>query len=204
MSAEPVQGPSGDRDPRDDADFRPGQPAGRGDTGDSAGTPQEIAAGGYQVWGLEDAEAGQDPYSSCPAEYVGVPLREIFAEADARAEETPAEAWEAGFLPRDVPTTTRGAGAAGGFASGGPLDAAPAEPAVAALAEEATGPDGRCTGATDDELIGMLRFWQRLESRGTARKLAVIAETDPPPSRPRLRPGRTGRHAPSVGKVLRR
>ena len=174
MSAEPGPGPSGDRDPRDDDDLRPDQPAGRGAPGDSAGTPQEIAAGQYYVWGLEDAEAGQDPYSSCPPEYAGVPIDEIFADADDEA--GPAEAWEAGFLRRDVPVTARRAGAAGGFASGGPLDAAPPEPAVAALAEEATGPEGRCTGATDDELIGMLRFWQRFESRGAARKLAVIAE----------------------------
>jgi hypothetical protein len=98
------------------------------------------------------------------------------AEADARTEETGAEAWDAGFLPRSVPTAARRAGAAGGFASGGPLDAAPPDLAVAAFAEEVTGPDGRCPGATDDELIGVLAAWQRQESRAAARKLAVIAE----------------------------
>ncbi|HEY4461583.1 MAG TPA: hypothetical protein VGN41_02865, partial [Streptosporangiaceae bacterium] len=122
-----------------------------------------------------DEQDWKDADSSCPPEYAGVPIEEIFDQAGARAAEVPAEAWEAGFLPRDVPAPRR-AGAAGGFASGGPLDTAPAEPGVFALAGEATGPGGRCPGATDDELIGLLRFWQRLESRGAARKLAVIAE----------------------------
>ena len=125
------------------------------------------------MWGLEDAEAGADPLSSPPPEYVGVPLREIFAEADTRAE----EAWDAGFLPRDVPAPPR-AGAAGGFASGGPLDTAAPDVAVAAFAEEVTGPGGRCAGATDDELIGVLAAWQRQENRAAARRLAVVAELE--------------------------
>jgi hypothetical protein len=104
------------------------------------------------VWGLEDAHAGADPLSSPPPEYVGVPLREIFAGDDADTDAGPAEAWDAGFLPRDVPARPR-AGAAGGFASGGPLDAAAPDPAVAAFADDVTGPGGRCAGATDDELI---------------------------------------------------
>ena len=139
---------------------------------------QATAAGGYGVWGLEDAEAGQDPDSSCPPEYVGLSHREIFAAADAWEAGHPqaAEIIDAGFLPRDVPATVRSAGAAGGFASGGPLDGAPPELAVAHFAEEVTGPDGRCAGASDDELIGVLGSWQRQESRAAARKLAVIAE----------------------------
>jgi hypothetical protein len=61
---------------------------------------------------------------------------------------------------------------------------------VAGFAEEVTGPDGRCAGASDDELIGVLRAWQRQESRAAARKLAVIAEL----IRRRPAPG----HAPCV------
>ncbi len=67
-------------------------------------------------------------------------------------------------MPRDVPTVTRREGPAGGFASGGPLDAAPPDLAVAEFADEVTGPDGRCEGATDDELIGVMQAWQRQES----------------------------------------
>jgi hypothetical protein len=104
-----------------------------------------------------DEQDWQDPDSSCPPEFEDVPIREIFAQADARAAETPAEAWDAGFLPRDVPTVTRRAGPAGGFASGGPLDSAPPDLAVAEFADEVTGPEGRCAGATDDELTGFCR-----------------------------------------------
>jgi hypothetical protein len=71
---------------------------------------------------------------------------------------------------------TRRAGPAGGFASGGPLDTAPPDLAVAEFADEVTGPEGRCAGATDDELIGVMQAWQRLESRAASRRLAVIAE----------------------------
>jgi hypothetical protein len=47
---------------------------------------------------------------------------------------------------------------------------------LAGFAEDVTGPGGRCTGASDDELIGVLRAWDRLESWTAARKLAVAAE----------------------------
>jgi Domain of unknown function (DUF222) len=137
---------------------------------------------------------GEDPDCSCPREYIGVPLRETPAEAGApEAGQAPAgqapagqapagqapaapEAWAAGFLPRGIPAAHPSPGPAGGFASGGALDIAPPDPVLAAFAEEVTGPDGRCAGTTDDELIGVLRAWQRSESRAAARKLAVIAE----------------------------
>jgi Domain of unknown function (DUF222) len=124
----------------------------------------------------QDWQDWEYPDSSRPPEFEDVPIREIFAEADARAAATPAEAWDAGFLPRDVPTVRRKAGPAGGFASGGPLNAALPDLAVAEFADEVTGPEGRCAGATDDELFGVLQAWQRQESRAASRKLAVIAE----------------------------
>jgi hypothetical protein len=125
----------------------------------------------------DDEEDWGDPDCSCPREYIGMPLREVLAGIDAREpEQARPEAAEAGFLPRDVRAAHPSPGPAGGFASGGPLDIAPPEPVVAAFAEEVTGPDGRCAGACDDELIGVLRAWQAQESRAAARKLAVIAE----------------------------
>jgi Domain of unknown function (DUF222) len=124
----------------------------------------------------DDEEDWEDPDCSCPRAYVGVPLREVLAEADARKAERAPEAWEAGFLSRDVRAAHPSPGPAGGFASGGVLDIAPPDPVVAAFADEVTGPDGRCAGTTDDELIGVLRAWQAQESRAAARKLAVIAE----------------------------
>jgi hypothetical protein len=108
------------------------------------GFPAGPGAGGYVVRGLEDAHAGADPLSSPPPEYAGVPVGEIFA-ADDDADPGVAEAWDAGFLPRDVPAPPR-AGTAGGFASGGPLDTAAPDPAVAAFADDVTGPEGGARG----------------------------------------------------------
>ena len=102
VSAEPGQDPGEYRNPRHDADARPVQDSGPDD--------HRGPAGGSRVWGLEDAQAGADPDSSCPAEYVGVPLREVFAAADAWEAGHPqaaGEPWDAGFLPRDVPATAR-------------------------------------------------------------------------------------------------
>src|ERR1700753_3679950 len=83
------------------------------------------------------------------------PLREILA---------------AGFLPRAA-----AAAAGSGFATGGALDMAVP---TAALAEEADAVtrDGRLAELTDDELIGVLRAWRRLESWSSAGTLAAAAE----------------------------
>ncbi|HYZ52866.1 MAG TPA: DUF222 domain-containing protein [Streptosporangiaceae bacterium] len=137
----------------------------------------DIEAGRAEVPPDDGAGEGwEDPDCSLPPAYAGVPLREILAEAEARAAAVAAEAWEAGFLPRDGSGAGSGCGPASGFASGGVLDAGLPGPVLAAFAEEVTGPDGRCTGASDDELIGVLRAWQRQEAWAAARKHAVIAE----------------------------
>jgi hypothetical protein len=97
VSAEPAEGPGGGRDREHGAAPGQGPVPGRdggGDCAGPAGFPAGAGAGGY-VWGLEDARAGADPLSSPPPEYVGVPLREIFAGADAGTQ--PPEAWDAGF-----------------------------------------------------------------------------------------------------------
>jgi hypothetical protein len=101
-----------------------------------------------------DGSCPQDPLdSSCPPEFVGVPLAEILAEADE------------GEL-----------GTARGFAANEPLDLALPGVALASFCDDATGEDGRCSGASDDELIGVLRGWQRIEAWAAARRLAVTAE----------------------------
>ena len=106
-------------------------------------------------WFLEELEAwAADPLSSsCPPEYDGVPLAQILAET---------EPGEAGTRP--------------GFAAGEPLDLALPGLALASFCEEVTGEDGRCHGASDNELIGVLRAWQRIGSWAAARRLAVTAE----------------------------
>src|SRR5579875_3612384 len=50
-------------------------------------------------------------------------------------------------------------------------------------------PEGRCNGTTDDELIGVLRAWQRQESWSAARRLAVTAELIRRRPAPGCRPG---------------
>ncbi len=111
----------------------------------------------------------------------------------AAAEPVP-ELFEAGFLPRDPALDPPDliSGPAGGFAGGGVMDTAPPCSALAGFAEEVTGLSGRCAGASDDELVGVLRAWGRLESWAAERKLAVIAELirrRPAPGNPPSGPG---------------
>jgi hypothetical protein len=47
---------------------------------------------------------------------------------------------------------------------------------LALLADELSGPERRCPGATDNELTGLLRTWAAIESWAAGAKLAVIAE----------------------------
>ena len=104
------------------------------------------------------------------------------------------ELFEAGFLPRDpgLDPPDLISGPAGGFAAGGVMDAAPPCSTLAGFAEEVPGLSGRCPGASDDELVGVLRAWGRLESWAAERKLAVIAELirrRPAPGNPPSGPG---------------
>ena len=50
-----------------------------------------------------------------------------------------------------------------GFAAGGPFDTRAPSALLAGLADAATR-DGHLAGLTDDELVGVMRTWQRLES----------------------------------------
>ncbi len=61
-----------------------------------------------------------------------------------------------------------------GFAAGGQWDDCPPSAALAVAAEAASGPEWRCAGASRDEMFGLLRQWQALESRAAAGKLAVL------------------------------
>ncbi len=89
------------------------------------------------------------------------------------------EVLDAGFLSRDVPPPALSglaAGPAAGFAAGNELDVMLPGVTLAGFAEDVTGPGGRCAAASDDQLVGVLRAWDRLESWTAARKLAVVAE----------------------------
>ena len=75
-----------------------------------------------------------------------------------------------------------------GFVKDGPGDTRPPSAALAVVVEELSGPQQRCEGATDDELIGLLGRWDALEAWAAAGKQGVIREL----IRRRARPGPGG------------
>jgi hypothetical protein len=83
--------------------------------------------------------------------------------------------------------------AAAAFGTGQLLDVMPACPDLAVLADRAVGGDDSYAGASDDELIGVLCAWDRLEAHMAARKLAAIAELAR--RRPVLDPSSSGQPA---------
>jgi hypothetical protein len=66
--------------------------------------------------------------------------------------------------------------AAASFGSGMALDVMPACPGLALSADAVAGDDDSYQGVSDDELLGVLSAWDRLEAHMAARKLAVVAE----------------------------
>ena len=56
------------------------------------------------------------------------------------------------------------------------LDVMPGGPELALFADAAAGAHDCFAGASDDELTGVLRAWDRLEAHVAARKLAAVAE----------------------------
>ena len=65
---------------------------------------------------------------------------------------------------------------AAGFASGKPLDLAPGCAVLGSFLEDTAGEDDRCAGASDDELLGVICAWDRVEANASARKHAAVAE----------------------------
>ena len=65
---------------------------------------------------------------------------------------------------------------AAGFASGKPLDLAPGGAALASFLEDTAGDDDRYAGASDDELLGVICAWDRVEANASAGKHAAVAE----------------------------
>jgi hypothetical protein len=84
-----------------------------------------------------------------------------------------------------------------GFAEGGPGDTCPPSAALARVVEDLSGPDRRCGGASDEELIGLLGRWGALESWAAAGKLAAVREL----IRRRARPGLGGYPPPVHGDL---
>jgi hypothetical protein len=67
-------------------------------------------------------------------------------------------------------------GPAGGFASGLALDTMPGGLVLMSFAGDAAGEDDTYPGATDDELVGAICAWDRVQSHASARKHAAAAE----------------------------
>ncbi len=65
---------------------------------------------------------------------------------------------------------------ASGFAAVMPLDTAPGCLTLGQFAEEAAGEDDSCAGASDDELLGVICGWDRVQAHAAARKHAAVAE----------------------------
>src|SRR5579859_2082817 len=63
-----------------------------------------------------------------------------------------------------------------GFRDGGEWDSCPPSASLAAATAAAAGPEWRCPGATDDQLVGLLRRRAALESWAAAGRLGVIRE----------------------------
>ena len=61
-----------------------------------------------------------------------------------------------------------------GFAKGGEWDTCPPSASLAVALEAASGPGWRCPGASREEMFGLLRQWQALESRAAAAKLGIV------------------------------
>jgi hypothetical protein len=138
--------------------------------------------------------------SSCPPEYANLSSRELIAQVDAAREQraiaAAGETLAAGFRPRTPATSLHPPAPSelrspatphqphppaavsqygSGFESGGVLDVCAPSGSLAGLTDAASR-DGRLADLDDDELIGVLRAWHRLESWCASGGLAAIAE----------------------------
>ena len=144
-----------------------------------------VPCGEAGAWWEGDELVDEDDLDA--AEWVdppGEPLDEQAIRA-ARARTISAEVLGTGFWrgigagPGPGPGARPGAGpvvrSRSGFGSGDDLDELEPGPALAGLTDTATRPD-RIAGLDDDELIGAVRAWRRLESWSAAGTLAVVTE----------------------------
>jgi uncharacterized protein DUF222 len=156
--------------------------------------------------------------SSCPPEYADLSSRELIAQVDAVRQQRAIAAGEtlaAGFRPRTPatspetlppatssepsppatpcqphrPATASQCGS--GFESGGVLDVCAPSGTLAGLTDAASR-DGRLSDLDDDELIGVVRAWHRLESWCASGGLAAIAELARRRPADRVAPGPPG------------
>jgi hypothetical protein len=165
--------------------------AGRGGVTGVTGAPVAggLAASSYAQEGLAEVDFGEDEPALVPpsdeeqcrlgpdpdcgppdgedAWMAEVPADLLHEILDAMAADEPPEVLRPGLWPRDT-------GDGAGFAAGGVADRLAPSPALAGFTNDAW-----CDGLgslTDDELIGVMRAWHRLQSWGCAGELAAVAE----------------------------
>ena len=206
MHQEPAsEGPERDKDPPDTPAAYPvfGSPDWRL-VPSSAEWPEWMDEPGYLAAQCEDDPGDgeraeyEDPDNAPPPGMDDARLAALIAEAraftaeQAEAEAEMARAGQAGIRAAlgSVAAGRRGPGMPGsaqtfpgeytsrasGFASGKPLDVAPGGPVLAQFADEAAGEGDRYRGASDDELVGVICGWDRVEANASARKHAAVAE----------------------------
>ena len=172
MDTDPASGPARDDDPVPD-------PAGPGrvtpDWMDEAEWQRYCATGDDDPPG-EDEELYLDP--------VDGPLSAITAQAQADAAEHESLMARLIAAGLDGYAHRRGAppvpgvfsGPAAGFGQGLCLDAALPSSVLSGIADDASGPDRRFAGVTDDELMGLVGTRQRLQARQAWELLMTVAE----------------------------
>ena len=143
-------------------------------------------------WWLEegdpDPQDDDPPPEECDLAQIAAQCRQISAD-QARAAATAARLGETGALGA-IGAARRGPGQPGSarrfpgeypgraaqFATGMLMDTMPGRPELAGFADEAAGADDRFDGACDDEVLGVLCAWDRVEAHAAARKHAAAAE----------------------------
>jgi hypothetical protein len=129
--------------------------------GEDALTLEELA-------GITEAVEGQARAAAVAARLGTTGALAVLAASPGRR--GPGQPGSAGVFPGE--SSSRAAA----FGSGLALDVAPGCPELAGLADEAAGDDDGYAGASDDELLGVLCAWERVEAHAWARKIAAIAE----------------------------
>ena len=196
MAAGPAPGAGQDPPPRGEPSRPPsGQPPssqsdpGQSDPGQSdPGQSDPLACrGDAGAWWEGDWLPDDDDLEE--AEWAGPPGQPLDEQAiqAVRAASISAEVLGAGFWRRagTGPGARTIVRSRSGFGSGDDLDELGPGPALAGLADTATRP-GRIADLDDDELIGALRAWRRLESWSAAGRCRWWRSC-PPPSRRRDR-----------------
>jgi len=161
--------------------------------------PDPMTAEEREAWLGHLAETDEPPEEEEDCEDFAPLTAEELAEAREGAAAGPA-VWAglAGHRGPGQPASARvypgeSCSPAAAFGSGLALDVMPACPGLALSADAAAGEDDSYQGVSDDELLGVLAAWDRLEARMAARKLAATADLIRRSPGPAGQPGGPGR-----------